>query len=620
MPSQQSEYVTSDGIWYHTKFHELYRLADLQRSRAASLRRSAKWKLVTIFFTVALMALAVIILPPVVSLAEKFILNSAGLQISEYDMQKETADQAASVRIHEGTLLQLMRTKNKIINTINERIKENEIEIFAPVDFPSPSGAEQKIFSYIEFENQALFIGEHIYPGDESKIFIVEAKKNGEFNRLEINNVAIKHMIDSEGDIIVYERDNNQKESVGKLIYKSGVYALESKITLPSGFHLYDLSINRQGEKYLALLGNYNSAAGLIVIYGEQLDKLTEFYEVKLPTAIDFYTVSTSSSSILLWREEILLDILSIDDSFIRLEFSDGKIYPAFPPTPVIPGGTLSSDFDRTDAKVRQVIASLETGSFSVSGSSGMVKKPIDLYSINAEKIPGKKYILSNYPSYIIDNDRPFLSHDNIDYLYKKVSPSITFTSETTETDLISFFDLLDSKPSGTSQNNSKYFLNQIVNFDKVAFPNSEYLISEALHKERMALIELKEEWIDTWNLREQSAILLQKLQEAELAADPWRNISSISTRLAVIALLIYLVNILVNLYRYQTRLAAFYQARHDAIEAAIAMGGDFENRNSLSIAELSASFTPEEVSFGSRPNPPTETIANFVKEFKAPS
>lgn len=146
------------------------------------------------------------------------------------------------------------------------------------------------------------------------------------------------------------------------------------------------------------------------------------------------------------------------------------------------------------------------------------------------------------------------------------------------------------------------------------AFEN-DWLFSQEIGNEISSLSFLISEWETNWTARETAALTLSRLRQAEDASDIWRNVSSISARLAVIALLVYLVNILVNLYRYNMRLAAFYQARADAIDMVLASGADLGSDGPAVLADLAKANTPEEVTFGNRPVPPTDTLINAMAE-----
>jgi hypothetical protein len=85
-------------------------------------------------------------------------------------------------------------------------------------------------------------------------------------------------------------------------------------------------------------------------------------------------------------------------------------------------------------------------------------------------------------------------------------------------------------------------------------------------------------------------------------------------TRIAVIVLVIFLVQVLVNLYRYNMRLAAFHDARAHALTIALASGQspaswlpDFR--------DLAATLSPSEVDFGRAPNVPAKDLVDLTRE-----
>jgi hypothetical protein len=76
--------------------------------------------------------------------------------------------------------------------------------------------------------------------------------------------------------------------------------------------------------------------------------------------------------------------------------------------------------------------------------------------------------------------------------------------------------------------------------------------------------------------------------------------ISTLATRIGSMFILIFLVQILVNLYRYNIRLAYFYDSRADSLE--MARSG---NRHDLkSLIEL---WSPDQLDFGRQPKSPAE-------------
>ena len=127
----------------------------------------------------------------------------------------------------------------------------------------------------------------------------------------------------------------------------------------------------------------------------------------------------------------------------------------------------------------------------------------------------------------------------------------------------------------------------------------------------------IEDRWKAAWETRNEAAQIYGQLRTASESSNHWRNISSISARLAVIALLVYMVNILVNLYRYNLRLAGFYQARSDALYMALASSSTdgLKGLVGLPIDKTAQIYLPEEVTFGARPATPLKEIAAMVEK-----
>ena len=87
---------------------------------------------------------------------------------------------------------------------------------------------------------------------------------------------------------------------------------------------------------------------------------------------------------------------------------------------------------------------------------------------------------------------------------------------------------------------------------------------------------------------------------------DPKLIFSSLLIRLGVLIVAIYLVQILINLYRYNARTAASYQALSDSLM--------FPESDSEQVRLLHDAFLPD-VGFGRSPRPMSENIAEtFAK------
>jgi len=103
----------------------------------------------------------------------------------------------------------------------------------------------------------------------------------------------------------------------------------------------------------------------------------------------------------------------------------------------------------------------------------------------------------------------------------------------------------------------------------------------------------------------------LQGLEAKDQEVGPSQTrfiVSVLSKRLGSVLLLIFLVQILVTLYRYSSRLAAFYDSRADALQ--LSKDGAF-NSAEVSIGVLG----PERVDFGKEPRSPIENSIELARE-----
>jgi CHASE3 domain sensor protein len=106
-------------------------------------------------------------------------------------------------------------------------------------------------------------------------------------------------------------------------------------------------------------------------------------------------------------------------------------------------------------------------------------------------------------------------------------------------------------------------------------------------------------------SLKEEAAELLKQRLEAEggnLKPDQLPIlVSSIATRIGAVVLLLFLVQILVPLYRYNVRLAAFYDGRRDALSL---LESKMDGR---SLSSLVTALSPDHLDFGKPPTTPSE-------------
>ena len=73
-----------------------------------------------------------------------------------------------------------------------------------------------------------------------------------------------------------------------------------------------------------------------------------------------------------------------------------------------------------------------------------------------------------------------------------------------------------------------------------------------------------------------------------------------------------FLVKILVPLYRYNIKLASYYDARADVLELVVM--GFSEDKAYDTFAKLTPALTPEGIDFGSPPSSPTDQAIELAK------
>ncbi len=95
----------------------------------------------------------------------------------------------------------------------------------------------------------------------------------------------------------------------------------------------------------------------------------------------------------------------------------------------------------------------------------------------------------------------------------------------------------------------------------------------------------------------------IQDMHQRNAAGQTWNWPSSI-LRISIISLLIFLIQILMQLYRYNSRLIAFYGSRRDALMLS---AGD-----SAETEVFSRIFMPSGLDFGRQPNSPLLEIGRF--------
>lgn len=84
--------------------------------------------------------------------------------------------------------------------------------------------------------------------------------------------------------------------------------------------------------------------------------------------------------------------------------------------------------------------------------------------------------------------------------------------------------------------------------------------------------------------------------------------VATLSTRVGALFILIFLVQILVNLYRYNVRLSTYYDARADAFEIYGASAD-------ADLADMIRALSPENLDFGKTPSSPAQQAVELAKE-----
>lgn len=111
-----------------------------------------------------------------------------------------------------------------------------------------------------------------------------------------------------------------------------------------------------------------------------------------------------------------------------------------------------------------------------------------------------------------------------------------------------------------------------------------------------------------THDLRANMAAVAGELQR-EIARYPWDFFSSITTRVGIVVLFLLLLQFLIVLYRYTTRLAGFYDARADALLLA--------TEHPLPFAALVKELSPEAIEYGKAPKTAIEPLIDALRSTK---
>lgn len=138
--------------------------------------------------------------------------------------------------------------------------------------------------------------------------------------------------------------------------------------------------------------------------------------------------------------------------------------------------------------------------------------------------------------------------------------------------------------------------------------------IREQLERAQVRRGQLQENLRDLEARRELARADLERAGESGLygsfESETSTLVSVIVTRVSSIILLLFLVQILVPLYRYNTRLAAYYEARGDALEIL-----DFNDPGCIEgLERLVSALSPDSVTFEKHPATPLNQSLSMVR------
>jgi len=659
-------------------------LADIAKryhEQAADLRRKAVWNIRSIVMTVLLMAVAVVVLPPLVNVVEDRILALFGYETSHIDFNQESARQAASVRSYSNQLLQILQERDSIIsvtqNTLGARLTSFKGESLRG-EAGNPATAD------IAFTADFGVLGGTLEKNGIVQPLIAFWSEDGKWTAwdgFEDGTVGAINRIKNVGKLFY---------AVGQLENRATFWSIDSSTKVKLNFsaadddleYFHDFSVS-EDNKYIALSASAGARSNnktIIVldieeqyvkvksydfqIFGEISDLIWEGQDLLLAhhdpggakiyriinatggdgelkarvhtvsgevqtipeNELDYKQIGFAPSRILKLSKNDLGNIFALLTKHNEVQYffynangewsGNRKLFPGF--EALFPS-EIAADEKGIYFIRRNDISFISTNtnlSFSENGDfSTKLRMNLD-YSISPIFIGPKGRLI------ITNSQNPSLNS----YLYFIESKSLSLPELTKQDGLTRFLEGLvpeegelplggDKTSSAANLLGGRDMFRRSIAATQKAIRDSDMLLDNSIHEGTEKLDALSEKWVTQWDEREKAAIILSRLRAADHTGSTWRNVSSLTARLAVIALLVYLVNILVNLYRYNMRLAAFYQARGDAMETALASGCDIGTMMSETLSEFARAYTPEEVNFGTRPAPPTETIAKTFQE-----
>ena len=663
-------------------FADRARLAEIAKryhEQATDLRRKAVWNIRSIVMTVLLMAVAVVVLPPLVNVVEDRILGFFGYETSHIDFNQESARQAASVRSYSNQLLRILQERDSTISDIRNTLGRR-FTSFKGENLHGEAG--NPVTVDMAFSNDVGVLGGTLEKNGIKQPLIAfwsEDEKWSAWDGFRDGTVGAVNRIKNVDGLFF---------AAGQLENRAALWSIDSSMRVAQHFssaddaleYFSDFSIS-EDNRYIALSGAGSGKQTIVVLDIESEYANIKAYDLQLfggisdliwegrdlllahhdPAGAKIYRIINAISSdgelkgkvqtvsgaartipdnelnykiigyipsrILKFsrnKSGILFALLSSNDQVEHFfhnsngEWSGNlKLFPGFEVLfPLEVAIDESGIYFMRGGQISFKSSSINNIPYSVSEDLNSKLRLESIYSATPILIgPKGRLIISN------------LKDQNFDsYLYFIESKSLFIPEIGAQDSLTRFLEGLtpaegelplggDKTSSAANLLDGRDMFKRSIAATQKAIRDSDMLLDNAIHEGTEKLDALSEKWVAQWDEREKAAVILSRLRAADHTGSTWRNVSSLTARLAVIALLVYLVNILVNLYRYNMRLAAFYQARGDAMETALASGCDIGTMMTETLSEFAHAYTPEEVNFGARPAPPTETIAKTFQE-----
>ena len=646
-------------------------LAGAYVDQADNLRKSARNYIRWIVATVSLMTVLIVVLPPIIDVVEDEILRVLGRETSKFDFQTETRNQAIEVQANSTLLLQMLRDRKDAVDVIQSELAK-PYHFFRPelFDEKTPNG-EVFVLDMIQNDNLIVAVGGKRELNDFTPVIFVKTAETENLRLVEnlysrLEGVFSKAALFDDGVLVAgavsrgidvwYVMPNGTTKQQftlpGSVEEISQISASDSHIAflISLGNNGWDVLVtDRSGKEIWRRTYGMGQVAKDLVWSGQDLlilasggiensegieiHRASGFSEAQPSVGISLQSASIPDArgGISFVRDESTPDsvsILAIDVGFVE-RFAQQSKDDWFK--------QREHDFEIDSARYQSDIgyaAVAKERQFFSGVSNTLWVKPDTTAEAVSIKLQSKLGLDSAFQIRLLNDNRlrlmPLLLRDEKSrdsWSVYTEAPSPQLPDVTISQDITELLEGIRAGENSASQSGSgdqtaaskdvidgeNYLINWFAELNTDV--RTEWIMSAEVFVQLETLEKLARNWADRWKERERAATILARLRQADETGSLFNEVSSLGARLAVIALLIYLVNILVNLYRYNMRLAAFYQAQGNTIELVLAAGADARGMVGQSFKDLAGAHTPETVSFGARPAPPTETVLKSLAD-----